>query len=100
MYIFFVSDGLLNCRLLSEEITKIMLTPHVREEDNSNVFYGYGIWIIKDGDEIDKYALMGGDPGVSFRTYADARKDIKAVALCNKDEGSFAIMKAIDANIE
>lgn len=93
-------DALLNYRLLSEEITKIMLTPHVREEENSNEFYGYGIWIIKDGDEIEKYVLMGSDPGVSFRTYADARKDIKAVALCNKDEGSFAIMKAIDANIE
>lgn len=78
--------------LLSEETLHKLLTPQVNETG----YYGYGVWIKKQDDQIQKYHVMGYDPGVSFHSaYYPASKTI-AVVCSNKSSGAFDIMKTIE----
>ena len=64
-----------------------------------NSFYGYGIWIKKDDNEILKYHIMGYDPGVSFHSAFYPKSLIKTVICSNKSEGAYDIMKVIEEEI-
>lgn len=80
--------------LLSKESLNKMLTPHAQV--NETEYHGYGIWIMKDADQVFKYHVMGYDPGVSFHSaYYPATKTI-AVVCSNKSKGAFDIMRAIE----
>ncbi|WP_409271792.1 serine hydrolase domain-containing protein [Neobacillus sp. SCS-31] len=91
-------DSLINNQLLSEEYTNMLLTPHVPTNEE-NHFYGYGVWIEKNDDEINKYHIMGYDPGVSFHSGYYPKTSIKTVICSNKSKGAYAIMKGIEAEI-
>lgn len=90
-------EALMTHQLLSPTTTQQMLTAHttVGKDDN---FYGYGVWITKNGgeDDIVKYHVMGYDPGVSFHSAYYPRKSIKAVVCSNRSSGAYDIMKCID----
>lgn len=86
--------ALIGNKLLSKEITKTMLTPQIHVEEE--VFYGYGIWINKREDKILKYHLMGGDPGVSFRSSYYPELALEITVLANKEYGGYAVTKAIE----
>ncbi|MGN1400313.1 MAG: serine hydrolase domain-containing protein [Bacillus sp. (in: firmicutes)] len=91
-------DALLHNRLLNEEYTTKLLTPYVRTAE-SNSFYGYGVWIKKQNDEIMKFHIMGYDPGVSFHSAYYPKTSIKTVICSNRSEGAFEIMKEIEDGI-
>lgn len=91
-------DALINNELLSEEYTHMLLTPYINTSDD-NSFYGYGIWIKKDDNEILKYHIMGYDPGVSFHSAFYPKSLIKTVICSNKSEGAYDIMKVIEEEI-
>ncbi|WP_202081192.1 serine hydrolase [Caldalkalibacillus salinus] len=91
-------DSLVNNRLLSEEYTRMLLTPYIRTHDK-NSFYGYGVWIEKNEDEIFKYYIMGYDPGVSFHSAFYPKTSIKTVICSNKSKGVHQIMKEIEEEI-
>ncbi|AWE07711.1 penicillin-binding protein [Lysinibacillus sp. 2017] len=92
-------DALINNELLSEEYTHQLLTPYINTSDDDNSFYGYGIWIKKNGNEILKYHIMGYDPGVSFHSAFYPKSLIKTVICSNKSEGAYDIMKVIEEEI-
>ncbi|MEH7883823.1 serine hydrolase [Bacillus sp. JJ1609] len=84
--------------LLSEESLNKLLTLHVQV--NETGYYGYGIWIKKDANQVLKYHVMGYDPGVSFHSaYYPATQTI-AVVCSNKSKGAFEIMRAIEEHRE
>lgn len=58
-------DALRNRRLLSDDSTRKMLTPHRRFTRNNGA-YGYGVWMRLDGDIVHLYHAEGGDPGAEF----------------------------------
>ncbi|OAS84223.1 MULTISPECIES: serine hydrolase domain-containing protein [Metabacillus] len=91
-------DSLVNNQLLSEEYTHMLLTPYIRTNDK-NSFYGYGVWIEKNDDEIIKYHIMGYDPGVSFHSAFYPKTSIKTVICSNKSKGAYGIMKEIEEEI-
>lgn len=90
-------EGLLSHKLLNPETTKLLLTPHVCEEDDE--YYGYGIWITKSGDEIVKYHLMGYDPGVCFHSAYYPKKGITVVIPSNKSKGAYPVIKMIESQM-
>ena len=92
-------DALINHQLLSEEYTRQLLNPHIHTNEDYDQFYGYGVWINKNDDEISKYHIMGYDPGVSFHSAFYPRSSIKTVVCSNQSEGAYDILKAIEANI-
>jgi CubicO group peptidase (beta-lactamase class C family) len=87
-------EALMNHRLLSEETTKKLLTPHINVKEDD--YYGYGIWITKRDEEIYKYHIMGYDPGVCFHSaYYPQLQTILAIPS-NQSTGAFRLMKKIE----
>lgn len=91
-------DSLLNNQLISEELTNKLLTPYVRS-NGQNSFYGYGVWIDKNDDEVFKYHVMGYDPGVSFHSAYYPKTSIKTIICSNKSNGAYDVMKEIEDEI-
>ncbi|KGX90150.1 serine hydrolase domain-containing protein [Pontibacillus marinus] len=91
-------EELLNHRLLSREVTNVLLQPHVNVKGEIN--YGYGVWMNKRNTDIYKYHVMGYDPGVSFRSSVYPNHNIKLVVPSNKESGPFEITKAIENHFE
>ena len=84
--------------LLSEETLHKLLTSHAQV--NETGYYGYGVWIKKQDDQILKYHVMGYDPGVSFHSaYYPAAKTI-VVVCSNKSSGAYDIMETIEETLQ
>ncbi|MCU9614911.1 beta-lactamase family protein [Caldibacillus lycopersici] len=88
-------DSLVHHQLLTEEFTNKLLTPYVSTNGN-NGFYGYGVWIEEIDQEVNKFHLMGYDPGVSFHSAYYPKTATISVICSNKSEGAFNMMKAIE----
>lgn len=89
-------QGLLNYKILSEDITKELLRPQVYV--NYDVYYGLGIWIIKRGDNIYKYYITGSDPGVSFESAFYPETELEVSILGNREFSTYKIIKEIELN--
>lgn len=90
-------NALMNNVLLSESLTKTLLTPHIQEEADD--FYGYGVWIKKKGDTILKYHVMGYDPGISFHSAFYPEMDAQLAVCANISSGAFKIMNEIEKRL-
>ncbi|MNH24065.1 Penicillin-binding protein 4* [compost metagenome] len=88
-------EGLLNHRLLNEETTTKLLTPHIQE--NKDEYYGYGMWISKRNGEVFKYHLMGFDPGVSFHSAFYPARGVTFASLCNRSKGAYLMMQKVES---
>ncbi|MCA1062596.1 serine hydrolase domain-containing protein [Rossellomorea sp. AcN35-11] len=77
-------------KLLSEENTRRMTSPHVKVREG--VYYGYGMWL----NPPNKHHVMGYDPGVSFHAAHYPERDIKVAVLSNKSSGAFDLIKLIE----
>ena len=91
-------SAILHNRLLNEEHTKKLLTPHIYT-NNQDSYYGYGVWVKKQNDETFKYHIMGYDPGVSFHSAFYPKTSTTTVICSNKSEGAFDIMIEIENEI-
>lgn len=87
-------QGLLDHTLLNPELTALLLTPHIH--DDNEEYYGYGVWITKRNGEALKYHLMGYDPGVSFHSAFYPASGATVVVLCNKSRGAYPILKVVE----
>lgn len=90
-------DALMSYSLLTEETTKLLLTPHAEEDEEDH--YGYGVWIKIRNNAIVKYHVMGYDPGVSFHSAYYPESSRKVVVCSNKSEGAFDVMIEIEGEI-
>ena len=88
-------ESLLSNKLLGSNITQMLLTPQIATTE-ADEHYGYGIWINKKDKAIYKYSVMGGDPGVSFRSSVYPQHNITLTVLGNKEYGGFAVTKAFE----
>lgn len=86
-------EALFEYKLLSKDMTKKMLTPHV-EVANSR-YYGYGVWIISKGNRVYEYYIMGKDPGASLISLVCPEKDVILTILSNTDDGAWGVIKEI-----
>ncbi|MED4015079.1 serine hydrolase [Sutcliffiella sp. NC1] len=87
-------QSLLRFQLLSEQLTNMLLAPHVVVEEDD--CYGYGVWVAKKKNEIFKYHVMGYDPGVSFHSAFYPSNELTVVIPSNKSEGAYDVMKTIE----
>jgi CubicO group peptidase (beta-lactamase class C family) len=90
-------DALINYRLINKALTIQLLTAHTQVKENS--FYGYGLWIKKNGNLISKYHIMGYDPGVSFHSAYYPDSSFKVIVCSNKSVGAFDIMHGIEEEL-
>lgn len=89
--------GLLEHKLLQPKTTDLLLTPHIREDEDT--YYGYGVWITVRNGEVLKYHVMGSDPGVSFRSAVYPASGITFTALCNRSRGAYRMMQLVEEGL-
>jgi len=72
-------------KLLSEEMTKAILTPKIVDAKNEKYLwqYGYGAWFFSGAEGVIRMGLIGEDPGVSARAYYYPKQNIEVVLLSN-----------------
>lgn len=87
-------DRLLNYKLLNKDITNELLTPQVYVDND--VYYGYGIWIVKRDDGVYKYYMTGGDPGVSFESTIYPHEEIEITILGNRKFNIYELLMLIE----
>lgn len=90
-------DALMNYKLLGQAMTKELLTPHTEGEDGS--FYGYGVWIGKQNEQVVKYHVMGYDPGVNFHSAHYPASGINLVVCSNISSGAFQMMTSVEEEL-
>lgn len=89
--------NLLSCRLLSPKMTKKMLSCHSQNETDS--YYGYGIWLKKNEDRSFSPYFQGCDPGVSFISAHDFQKNSTVILVSNYGDNVWKIMRSIRKDI-
>ncbi len=82
---------LLSYKLLSESMTKNMISNHSGKDE----CYGYGIWLRKAKDNFVPY-FQGCDPGVSFITSYDIPKQLMVVLVSNYGDNVWKLLKDIN----
>lgn len=87
-------NALMGNQLLTKDITEQMLSPHI--QDSEHIHYGYGVWITMVDNEIFKYFVMGGDPGVVMLSSYYPKLKAEAHVLANVDHGAGMIASRID----
>lgn len=90
-------EALMKGRLLSEEMTKTLLTPRETVEDD--IFYGYGGYMESNKQGVVKYIQMGYDPGVNYRSVHYPNLDLTIIVCSNKSEGAYEMLKEIESLI-
>ncbi|WP_435921405.1 serine hydrolase domain-containing protein [Paenibacillus sp. DYY-L-2] len=87
-------EALLHHELLSAEYTDLLLTPHVKVNENTS--YGYGVWIRMQDNNVFKYFVMGSDPGVTMQSSIYSNGKAQAHILGNINQGAGMIAGKID----
>jgi CubicO group peptidase (beta-lactamase class C family) len=89
-------DALRSGRLLASPLLELMFHPHVQTEpDAPQSWYGYGLWITRQEDKIQSYAIIGEDPGVTcYSTYFPASGRLFTL-LGNLVPNAWAMVRAL-----
>jgi CubicO group peptidase (beta-lactamase class C family) len=83
-------------KILSKELTKIFLTPHITV--GGPVQYGYGLYISKFNGG-DMYFFVGGDAGVGFDSRYIPDMDLQITVISNFSDGEEKIRDVIYTNL-
>lgn len=81
-------QGLLSHKLLSESMTKNMLSNHSGEKD----CYGYGIWLRNTKDDFTPY-FQGCDPGVSFISAYTVQTGLMVTLVSNYGDNVWNLLR-------
>ncbi|MFB5663481.1 serine hydrolase domain-containing protein [Alteribacillus sp. HJP-4] len=90
-------DALIHQQLLSKFYTELLLTPHIQVEEE--LHYGYGVWINKFKGNIQKYYVIGFDPGVRFYSAYYPKSKRKLVISSNKNDDLRLMRNAVEKSI-
>lgn len=87
-------DALTQARLLSRNMTDLLLKPIVHVDED--IYYGYAGYMQVIEDKTIKHILMGYDPGVNFRFVQYPDTSLMIVVCSNKSEGAYEILNKIE----
>jgi CubicO group peptidase (beta-lactamase class C family) len=84
--------ALFSNKILSKQLTKAFLSPHVIVDDP--IEYGYGVYISKYNG-MDMFFIVGGDAGVGFDSRYIPEKEIQITIISNTTDGEEKIRDVI-----
>nr|WP_203334609.1 serine hydrolase domain-containing protein [Planococcus beigongshangi] len=87
-------EALMNGRLLSEEMTRLLLAP--RENVTEDIFYGYGGYMEVNEQDVVKYIQMGYDPGVNYRSVHYPDQALTLIVCSNHAEYAYEMLKEME----
>lgn len=79
-----------DCKIISKELVYEFIKIHATIDEKTNNFYGLGLWLKKNNDEIIPY-LLGGDPGISFSSSFSPNTCKYKFAVSNTSHGVWDI---------
>lgn len=89
--------GLLSNQLLGEPMTSRVLAPQVETKlAPPESFYGLGVWINGEPNEIPSYFVTGFDPGVAFNSAYYPEQDVILTILGNTDRATWPVLKSLE----
>ncbi len=84
-------------RLLSPAMTETYLHPHIAaESEGPDRYYGYGIWMVKEGDTVTEYFAVGGDPGATFLSVYHVPHDLHITIIGNTESPTGPLYRALE----
>ena len=83
---------------MSDESWELMLTTHGVEEGSPEA-YGYGMELVVIDEQVRIIGHSGSDPGISAMVSRWVDEDTTVVVLCNYDQGSWAVVQRIAAEL-
>jgi CubicO group peptidase (beta-lactamase class C family) len=89
--------ALFSNKILSKQLTKAFLSPHVIVDDP--IEYGYGVYISKFSG-MDMFFIVGGDAGVGFDSRYIPEKEIQITIISNTTDGEEKIRDVIYSELE
>jgi len=92
-------DTLAEGRLLEPALVERMLTAHASAKSKDDLYYGYGVWIEKRGDTLERFYALGCDPGVTFISAVFPGKNLQATVIGNSDDAGWAVWHALEEQI-
>jgi CubicO group peptidase (beta-lactamase class C family) len=88
--------ALMSNKILSKQLTKSFLSPHVIVDEP--IEYGYGVYISKYNG-MDMYFIVGGDAGVGFDSRYIPEKELQITIISNTTDGEEKIRDVIHSNL-
>jgi len=92
-------DALAEGRLLGPSLVEEMLTAHASAKSKDDLYYGYGVWIRKQGDTLERFYALGCDPGVTFISAVFPQKNLLATVIGNSDDAGWAVWRTLEEHI-
>jgi CubicO group peptidase (beta-lactamase class C family) len=86
-------------RLLSPELTALMLRPHVAAGREGR-YYGLGVWLQRQDETVTEWFVMGSDPGVALESGYFPARDVQISVLGNTGDPTWPIYAALRKLVE
>jgi len=94
---FFWIDLLQN-KLLSESLTRKLFYPHIEiPSKRGDIFYGYGVYIVKRKDQTRAFFITGEDPGVDFLSAVYPDHGLKFTVMANTNKNPWPLFEEINS---
>ncbi|MCM3512264.1 hypothetical protein [Carnobacterium inhibens] len=84
----------MNRKLLSEEMTRLLLTP--QENVVEEIFYGYVGYMESNEQGVVKYIQMGYNPEINYRAVHYSNQDLTIIVCSNHSEDAYEMLKEIE----
>lgn len=82
--------------LLSETLTAQFMTPQIQEDfKNDKSWYGYGLWLTVEEDQVSEAMIVGCDAGISFKSGYKFKDHVSYSVFSNTADGAWIITGAI-----
>lgn len=82
--------------ILPRELVEIYSAPYVKAEtEGKDIYYGHGLWLKVDADDLPEVYIVGCDAGVSFRSGVKRDTDLQVTVISNTTKGAWPVLRDI-----
>jgi len=93
--------ALTDCKILNVESTELMLKAKISTGEKSPYsHYGYGVWIDQQDGIMNKFFVVGSDPGVALKSVVYIKEDIILTVIGNTGDALWPMYKEIEKRLE
>jgi CubicO group peptidase (beta-lactamase class C family) len=85
--------SLINNKILKEDLTQRFFNDHILEEDN--FYFGFGMYSVRNNDEVERYSISGYDPGSQFVSWYFPKQNVITAVFANNENDLGELHKEI-----
>jgi CubicO group peptidase (beta-lactamase class C family) len=87
--------------IVSQALVELYAQAYVKADmAGTDVYYGHGLWMtVAEGQTRDVY-ILGGDAGVSFKSWVDRDNELQVTVISNTTDGAWPVLREIDRALQ